>query len=395
MSKLIVEVSEISKVENHPNADRLDIVTVKGWNCITGKGNHKVGELVIYCPPDSVIPEKIIDEHNLEYLKKNGRVGTIKLRGYISQGLILGIPSHSKFKLGQDVGTKLGIKKYEQPLAKYQLQKQRTSIKHLFGKLCRKEITLRRFLFKSIGIIKDQLRPRKNQNPQFHQYTDINNIKHYNDLFTNKDLVVITEKIHGTNFRAGMLSISPGKGIRYAISYFIKKYITKQPYEFVYGSHRVQITGHRGRNCFYGEDVYGQIAEKYKLAEIIPPSYILYGEIYGKGIQKGYDYGLPNDLEVVFFDLKKDGEYVNFSEFKTFCEQRNLPTVPVVYLGQFHQVDVINNISGKSTMCPEQKITEGCVVKTFIEGVHPRLGRKILKCINPDYLLLKDRTDYH
>ena len=34
MSKLIVEVCTIAKIEKHPNADRLDIATVKGWNCI-------------------------------------------------------------------------------------------------------------------------------------------------------------------------------------------------------------------------------------------------------------------------------------------------------------------------------------------------------------------------
>jgi len=395
MSKLIIEVCEINQVKPLKNCDNLEMVQVKGWNCIVRRDSYKVGDLVIYCPPDSIIPDHIIEQYKLDYLKKNGRVGTIKLRGYISQGLILNIPKNSRFKLGQDVKDKLGIKKYEPPLPSYQRQRQSQSIKTLFIKLIQRKISLRRFVFKSIGLIKDYLKPRRNKNPLFTIYTDIENIKHYNNLFTNKDMVVITEKVHGTNFRASVLPISIGKNWIDNILVWIKIYILKQRFEFVYGSHRVQITGHRGRNCFYGEDVYGQIAQKYKLAEIIPPNYILYGEIYGKGIQKGYNYGLSDSLDVVFFDLKKDGKYVNYSEFKAFCQQRNLPIVPELYIGQFHQEDVQKNITGTSVLCPNQKIREGCVVKSYTEEMHLRLGRKILKCINPEYLLIKDRTDYH
>ena len=396
MSELIVEVSEISKVEKHPNADKLDLATVKGWICIVGRDNYKAGDKIIYCPPDSVIPDNIIEQYNLTYLKNNSRVGTVKLRGYISQGLILDLPKDSKFKLGQDVSKQMGITKYEQPSASYQNQAQKESIKKLFIKLIHKEITLRRFIFKSIGIIKDALKPRRNKNPLFHMYTDINNIKHYNNLFTDFDFVNITEKIHGTNFRVGTLPITKGKNFFDNIVYWIKKNIKKQPFEFVYGSHKVQITGHRGRNCFYGEDVYGQIAERYKLAEIVPTGYILYGEIYGAGIQKGYDYGLKNSIDVVFFDLKKDGEYVDYSEFQSFCIPRDLPIAPLLYSGELYQD--INNFSffdKVSVLCPDQKIKEGVVVKMMHEENHPRLGRKILKCINPDYLLIKDRTDYH
>lgn len=395
MSELIVEVSEISNVEKHPNADKLDLVTVKGWPCIVGRGNHKAGDLVIYCPPDSVIPEKIIDQYNLVYLKNNGRVGTVKLRGYISQGLILDLPKNNKFKLGQDVAKQMGITKYEQPQASYQNQKARESIKGLFSKLIKGEITLRRFMFKSIGIIKDSLRPRKNKNPLFHMYTDINNIKHYNNLFTEVDKVVITEKIHGTNFRAGTLPIAKGKNLFDNIQYWIKKNIKKQKHEFVYGSHEVQLTGHRGKNCFYGEDVYGQIAERYNLAEIIPPGYILYGEIYGKGIQKGYGYGLKDSIDVVFFDLKCGGEYVDYWNFELFCKGRNLPTAPLLYNGNFCPKLMDNLIGGNSELWFPQKIREGCVIKMYTEENHPRLGRKILKCLNQEYLLIKNRTDYH
>ena len=40
-SSLIVEVCEIKNVQKHPNADALDIVTAKGWNCITKLDKYK------------------------------------------------------------------------------------------------------------------------------------------------------------------------------------------------------------------------------------------------------------------------------------------------------------------------------------------------------------------
>jgi hypothetical protein len=56
MSALIVEISKISEIKAHPNADKLELAIIKGWQCIVGKGQHKVNELVVYCPPDSIIP---------------------------------------------------------------------------------------------------------------------------------------------------------------------------------------------------------------------------------------------------------------------------------------------------------------------------------------------------
>ncbi|MHA1437906.1 MAG: RNA ligase (ATP) [Promethearchaeota archaeon] len=366
MSKLIVEACKIEKVENHPNADRLDIVTVKGWNCIVGRDNYKVGDVVIYCPPDSVIPDDIIEKYNLEYLKKNGRVGTVKLRGYISQGLILDIPKEfSRYaKVGMDFAKMLKITKYEPPTPSFQ---------------------------QSTGKI-----TKKKKNPLFDRYTEIENIKNYNGVFQDCDDVVITEKIHGTNFRAGILDISPGKGIIGKLKFLFQKYILKQSKEFVYGSHNVQL-GAFSRRTFYKKNVYAEIAKRYDLVNKLnttgAQNIIIYGEIYGAGIQKGYEYGLE-DIDVVFFDVKINGRYMSFDEFELFCKSRNLPIVPVLYEGDYSEEIRQKYSKGKSILCPKQKIREGCVIKSLFEENNPRVGRKILKSVNDDYLLIKDRTDY-
>ena len=355
MSSLIVEVCKVIKIEKHPNADKLDIATVKGWSCIVGKDNYKVGDLVIYCPPDSIIPDSIIDQYKLEFLKKNGRVGTIKLRKYISQGLILNIPEGKKWKENKEVSKELGITKYEPPVSRMSLNG-------------------------------GQKPTKKKANPLFDKYTDIENIKNYNTVFEDGDEVVVTEKIHGTNFRAGNLLRYKNNLLGKIMGFFFGEY------EFVYGSHRVQKTVTNRKMGFYGEDVYGKIAKKYNLKEIIPEDYILYGEIYGKGIQE-LEYGME-DIDVVFFDVKYKGEYLDYREFWLFCDKRKLPIVPILSMALYKENELSGFTEGNSTLASSQ-IREGCVIKSLIEENNHRVGRKILKSINTEYLCNKNRTEFH
>jgi len=260
-----------------------------------------------------------------------------------------------KFKVGQDVASVLGITKYEAPKASYQ--------QGLGGKK----------------------RTKKKCNPYFDKYTDIDNIKNYPKVFEEGDEVIITEKTHGTNFRAGYLP-------RYKRNLFGKLLsLIFGGYEFVYGSHNVQLQNKLKKKIFYDKNVYAKIAKKYKLDEIIPKNYIIYGEIYGQGIQD-LEYG-KQDIDVVFFDLKYQGKYISWKNFQEFCMERCLPTVPILYEGEYNQ-EILNTCTGGSSFLYPFDIREGCVVKSLIESNHPRLGRKILKSINEEYLLRKGRTEY-
>lgn len=359
MSSLIVEVCKINNIEKHPKADRLRISTIKGWNCIIGLKDFNIGDLCIFCPPDSVIPDKIIDQYKLEYLKNGGRVRIVKLKGFISQGLVLAIPEGKNWKEGKDVAKEMGITKYEPPISQ------------------------------NLGL-KGNKPTKKKRNPLFDKYTDIENVKNYNRIFNEDDIVVITEKIHGTNFRAGKLERYKNNLLGKILSWLFGKY------EFVYGSHNVQLHALNKRKNFYGEDVYGQIAKKYNLADIIPEDYIVYGEIYGKGIQE-LEYGMK-DIDVRFFDVKYKGEYLNWSDVVEFCLYRNLPTVPILAIENYKPDMLDKYTTGCSVLGIKVRldsIREGCVIKSVIEENHPRIGRKILKSINPEYLLKKNRTEHH
>jgi tRNA-binding EMAP/Myf-like protein len=178
MSELKVEIVEISKVEKHPNADRLDIAYIKDWTCVTQKDKYKKGDVALYIPIDSVLSEKLenylfppdskikLDKH---------RVKTIKIRGAISQGMILNLdelisngflPTNVGWRIGYDFAYALGITKYEPPVR----MSPQSNVKQV---------------------------KKRDKHPEFNEYTDINNFKWYPDLFKEDEHVVVLEKLHG------------------------------------------------------------------------------------------------------------------------------------------------------------------------------------------------------
>ena len=128
MERKLASIRKISDLSPIEGADKIELATIDGWKVVVAKDvNHKVGDLIVYCEVDSFLPI----EPEFEFLRKtsykkmsDGREGfrlkTIKLRGQISQGLILPISVFGDFGWtayeGIDVTEKLGIVKYEPPI---------------------------------------------------------------------------------------------------------------------------------------------------------------------------------------------------------------------------------------------------------------------------------------
>lgn len=363
MSTLKVEVVTIDGITKHPNADRLDLAKVKGWSCVVQKGTYKVGDKALYIPIDSVLPEKLeakIFGPNPKVKLHKHRVKTIKLRGAISQGLVINLDTAGleKRPVGYDATKDLGIEKYEPPAPGFQIVQ---------GK-----------------------RSKKQPNVNFRKYTSIENIKNYNRAFEPEEEVVITEKIHGTNFRAGWVEFDPN-----TLWKKLKKFLGLAPeHEFVFGSHNVQLQNQVWKNNFFDNSVYAQAVERHSLKEKLAPGEVVYGEVYGPSIQSGYGYGLSNnETKLVVFDMMRDGKYLDHENVNLACFVMVLRMPPVLYQGKFKDADLAKLVDGPSVLCPDQEIREGCVVKPVKEQ-SSYFGRKILKAINPEYLL-KDPTEYH
>lgn len=356
MSSLLVEVCTIDNIAKHPNADKLDIATIKGWNCIVGRNEYKPGDQVVFVPPDAIIPQNIINEHKLSYLKNGTRIRAVKLRGVVSQGLILNVPDGLMVYDGYNLAERLGITKWEPPVRQVQGQnKQRTG--------------------------------KNRVNPNFTKFTDIENIRHYNTIFEDGEEVVITEKIHGANWRAGYLRRSDRGFINW-----IKNSIFGS-HEFVYGSHNVQLTFKNRGRCFYKDNPYGKVIDKYDLKNAIPEDYTLYGEVYGKGIQD-LSYGIE-EVDLVIFDVKYKENYLDWADFSQFCLAKGLPRVPVLYKGKFSADLIKTHTDGKTRMGKNvDQIREGCVIRPLKESNHYQIGRKVLKSVSEDYLIRDNGTEF-
>jgi RNA ligase (TIGR02306 family) len=127
MERKLASIRKINDIQPIEGADMIELAIVDGWKVVVAKNvNHKVGDLVVYCEIDSFLPIK----EEFEFLRKSSykkmvdgtegfRLKTIKLRGQVSQGLILPIhvlPLLEMVHEGQDVTEMLGIVKYEPPI---------------------------------------------------------------------------------------------------------------------------------------------------------------------------------------------------------------------------------------------------------------------------------------
>ena len=102
----LASIVTISKVRQIPDADKLDVVEMEGkaWRVVTARGDFKPGDQAVYFEIDSALPaddprygflrerclKSFRDKHG-RVLKEVLRIRTLKLRGVISQGLLMPI----------------------------------------------------------------------------------------------------------------------------------------------------------------------------------------------------------------------------------------------------------------------------------------------------------------
>jgi RNA ligase (TIGR02306 family) len=366
-------VAKINEVKAIEGADNIELVVAGGWNAITKKGEFKVEDEVIIATTDAVIPEVLSEQMGVtSYLRKGGRVRTVKLRGVYSECLI--IPKHYlkgkvsmgdyDLKEGSDCMELLGITKYEPPIKQIQLASGR------------------------------KIKWRDNQN--FHIYYKFPNLKNVSGMFTEEDEVQITRKIHGTNARYGIVKKSK-------LSFWdnVKKFFGLADewidYEYIYGSHNCE-KGSESQG-FYSTDVWRTIAEKYQIKdklwrlvremniEEVGSGVVLYGEIFGAGIQKNYDYGLE-DIQFSGFDLTVNGEYLSIqTAYIAIYNLLELPHVEELYVGPWNQ-EVQDSFVFKNFIEGTKVPHEGIVIKEFSGD-----RKKVAKVINPDYLIYGEKND--
>jgi RNA ligase (TIGR02306 family) len=363
MSDIAITVQTITSVEVHPDADRLEIVKILGTQCVVQKGEYAPNQRVLYFPPDIMIPEEEADrlgvKKYLKHVRWNGkkvqsRVSACRIRGITSYGFPS--PCQDRYADGFDVTWLFDAEKYEPPPV-----------------LCGG----------TPGVKGSN--PYSLEEGNFLRYTNIQNYYRYPNLFDDDEIVVATEKIHGTNSRVGVVF---------------------EDGEWVYacGSHKVRWMETDKANRYWkplcNPGMLSLLAELCgETAEVI-----VYGEIFGSSVQD-MDYGAEGDEGYRVFDIRVNGTYLDWPDVQHWCQSNRLSTVPVIFEGPWRCIKHIidDYASGRTSVgTPVRKFKgrEGLVIKPvkerftrMIDGEGAGGRRAIVKYISADYSDRKGAQD--
>lgn len=289
MERKLATVRIINDIQPIEGADMIELAIVDGWKVVVAKNvGHKVGDMVIYCEIDSFLPIK----EEFEFLRKSSykkmgdqegfRLKTIKLRGQVSQGLILPIsvlnPTDTNIYVtpfeGLDVTEMLGIVKYEPPIPAELAGK----VKGLFPSFIRKTDEER------VQNLASEYEMYKTQNKE--------GMKFY-----------VTEKLDGSS-----------------ATYYLKDGM------FGVCSRNLELLETEG-NTFW------KVARELMLEEklgTLDNNICLQGELIGEGIQ-GNPYKIKGQTVRFFNAFNIDTqEYLGLTEFITLVNGMKLETVPVL-----------------------------------------------------------------
>ena len=132
--------------------------------------------------------------------------------------------------------------------------------------------------------------------PLFVEYTDIENLRNFPDVLDEGEEVIVTEKIHGTNARVGLI-----EGEWMAGSMSVRRQSPEAPEQWAQSTYWFALSLPPVRALL--EDLGAQHRQV-----------ILFGEVYGSKIQDLH-YGCKGTLGFRAFDLLVDGKYLDADAF--------------------------------------------------------------------------------
>tara|TARA_R110000868_G_scaffold9620_5_gene47551 strand:- start:2183 stop:3376 length:1194 start_codon:yes stop_codon:yes gene_type:complete len=396
MSKFSCPVVRVASVEDHFNADRLSIVKLEGlaYQCIAnklddGSPRYRAGDLVVYIPSASVLPAWLLkdmgfwnEETSRGMLAGSGgdRVKPLKLRGVFSEGILfptltMSIPdacmldvtiSHNgndsmpMLRVGEDASQVLGITKWSPPI--------------------------------SVGMAGEVANV-----PEAALHYDFERWESSPDIFAPDEIVVATEKLHGT---CCIIQYFPGMDHPEMFPDHSGYRSITVSSKGLGGQGLVMKNNEANSNNVYVRALRQLLAENH-LSELLHSmskvdggahAVAILGECYGKGIQD-LDYGTTTPTFRVF-DMRIGCEWVSPDALSYWGQ--DLPCVPVLYTGPFDQT-AIKAVRDGVTTVGGTHVREGVVVRSLIPSDHPLHGRRIAKFISPAYALRKnkDQTEFN
>ena len=119
----LVQIKRVDAISPIEGADFIELAHIGGWQCVVKKNEFKVNDNGLYFEIDSFLPAS---DQRFEFLKARGtkmlyckegmRLRSIRLKGQISQGLLLPLSSFTEAEItAPDIAEALGVIKYEVP----------------------------------------------------------------------------------------------------------------------------------------------------------------------------------------------------------------------------------------------------------------------------------------
>ena len=322
-------IRDITPIEG---ADAILLAHVNGWSSVVKVGEFAIGQKIIFCEIDSWMPHEIAPflskgKEPREYLGIKGeRLRSVKLRGQLSQGLILplNILTQGSYHEGEDVSEKLGIVKYEPPVPVQLAGQVRGNFPSLVSK------------------------------------TDEERVQNIRDLEKYLDKVFVeTEKLHGT-------SVS---------------FVLNENGEMEVCSRNLSMK--EDDNSLYWKlakkndalAMLNSVKNYYEATGVSVKTVAIQGEGIGLGVQKGWEYGIQIP-EFFLFTIQVNGVKIAEEDFQYIATTLAVKSVPQVRRATLRQLvgdaenissALLKRVEGKS-LIDGKTIREGSVFRCFTDS---------------------------
>ena len=326
--RAMATIRKIDAIDPIEGADAIEVATVGGWKVVVKKGEFEVNSLAVYLEIDSWVPNELAPflTKGTEPREYNGvkgeRLRTVKLRGQISQGLLLPLEPTCKniesllFE-DLDVSVPLNVQKWERPIPAQLAGQVRGNFPALVPKTDQERI--------------------QNLSKQFDKFME--------------DTWSITEKLDGSSCTF---------------------YLDDED-QFHVCSRNLDLKEDEN-NSFW------KTAKKYDIEGIMRRNSMkgmaIQGEMIGEGIQ-GNQYKVVLDFYVYDMYNTRTGKYILPSQLKAACERLGLNHVPIlaegITLTGSSIQSILSEAEGKSRLNGSER--EGIVFKS--ESVHDRSFKAI------------------
>ena len=422
-------ITTIKEIKKHPNADKLQITYCFGNQCVIGLDMY-IGQKVVYFPEGGQLNYEFALENNLLRIKNEDgtysggymdankrRITTIRLRGEVSDGLILPIECLSKYtnidklKEGDKIDTLGGVL------------------------LCNKYIPATKIMS---NVNRSEKKTKKNKKealeqisyPYFLEHVDTNQLVYNINRFQEGDICTISLKMHGTSDRiSNTLEVIKKKPSKIQKLFGAKPRVISRKWKVMQGTRRV-ILKDNIQDGYYGSN---DFRNKYKeqIKENLPKGMTVYGEIVGwvnettpimgkcsnkklgydyvqkYGDETIFDYGCePGESDFYVYRItmtNEDGYVIELPtlQAKIEAEKLGLKFVPIFETFTFTTIEDLMERINKYVDGPDligHHIREGVVIRienkdTFVAFKHKNDTFKILSGIISENMNTENMTE--